>query len=49
MSKIQRCDECDQPTGKCQDDQIVWELTDQILCEDCYHIFDEQQTQQGAE
>ena len=35
MDKIQRCVECDQPTGRCEDDTITFD-GDGPFCEDCY-------------
>jgi len=33
--KIQYCDECFNPTGRCEEDTITDEH-DQTLCEECY-------------
>ena len=35
MQKIQYCDECFNPTGRCEEDTITDEH-DQTLCEECY-------------
>lgn len=35
MKKIQRCSECDEPTGHCEDDAI-YDAEGNIVCEECY-------------
>ena len=32
----QLCDRCDEPTGKCEEDQIVSDVNGDILCMECY-------------
>lgn len=32
----QLCKKCDQPTGRCQEDQIIWEPEDITVCEECH-------------
>lgn len=38
---IQTCDVCDEPTGRCEEDEIVCEICLKILCEDCVFPRDE--------
>ena len=36
MSETQRCYECDEPTGRCEDD-TMYSFDEFPLCEDCFH------------
>ncbi len=34
----QLCSECDEPTGRCEEDTISHPITEQPICESCYGI-----------
>ena len=31
----QLCELCDEPTGRCEDDSIICEYCEKVICEDC--------------
>lgn len=38
--KIQTCTCCDSPTGRCEDDTLCIQGTEDPLCEECHNIID---------
>ena len=43
---LQLCCECEEPTGRCEEDSIYLNDNTGPLCEDCYHKTDEYQPEE---